>query len=207
MTRTSQRRQWRKCRSPVNTMAMPCPSAAAITSSSRTLPPGWITAATPAATTASRPSRNGKKASLAQTPPATRSPARVSGDARRIEAVLLSGADAESLALVGEHDGVGRDRRADDPGELEVQPLLIAGRRRGDDPPRAAVRADRVGLLDEQSTVDRADVERQLRPGNERRQQAQVVLRRERRQRRRFVVGGHDDLGEHGSQARQPSTR
>ena len=39
-------------------------------------PPGWITAATPAAATASRPSRNGKKASLAAAPPLARPAAR-----------------------------------------------------------------------------------------------------------------------------------
>ena len=33
---------------PVNTMAMPCSSAAAITSSSRIEPPGWMTAVMPA---------------------------------------------------------------------------------------------------------------------------------------------------------------
>ena len=32
---------------PVNTMAMSCSSAAAITSASRTLPPGWMTARMP----------------------------------------------------------------------------------------------------------------------------------------------------------------
>jgi hypothetical protein len=46
--------------------------AAAMTSSSRTEPPGWITAVHPASMAASRPSRNGKNASLAQTPPAAR---------------------------------------------------------------------------------------------------------------------------------------
>src|SRR5690606_20217500 len=40
--------QWRKCRTPVNTIAMPCSSAAAITSLSRIEPPGWITALIPA---------------------------------------------------------------------------------------------------------------------------------------------------------------
>src|ERR687887_241977 len=37
--------QWRKWRRPVKSIVMPCSSAAAITSSSRTEPPGWITAA------------------------------------------------------------------------------------------------------------------------------------------------------------------
>jgi hypothetical protein len=39
--------QWRKCRMPVKTMAMPASSAAAITSSSRIDPPGWMTARCP----------------------------------------------------------------------------------------------------------------------------------------------------------------
>ena len=63
--------QCRKCRRPVNTIARPCSSAAAITSASRTEPPGWTTAVAPAAATASRPSRNGKNASDAATEPAS----------------------------------------------------------------------------------------------------------------------------------------
>src|SRR5690625_3233940 len=51
--------QCRKCRRPVNIMLSPCSLAAAITSSSRTEPPGCTTALTPAAAAASRPSRNG----------------------------------------------------------------------------------------------------------------------------------------------------
>ena len=75
--------QCRKWRSPVKTMAMPCSSAAAMTSSSRTEPPGWMTAATPADAQASRPSRNGKKASLAAAPPLARPAAFSRRDARR----------------------------------------------------------------------------------------------------------------------------
>src|SRR3954469_5353561 len=51
--------QWRKCRSPVNTMASPSSSAFSMIFSSRIPPPGWITAATPAAAAASMPSSNG----------------------------------------------------------------------------------------------------------------------------------------------------
>jgi hypothetical protein len=61
--------QWRKCRSPVRTIARPCSSAAAIDSASRTEPPGWITAAAPALAASSTPSRNGKNASDATTDP------------------------------------------------------------------------------------------------------------------------------------------
>src|SRR6185437_3151300 len=68
-------RQCLKWRTPVNTMAMPRSSAAAITSASRTLPPGWITATAPWSATTSRPSRNGKNASEATTEPASESPA------------------------------------------------------------------------------------------------------------------------------------
>src|SRR3954463_9620864 len=64
-----------KCRRPVNTMASPCSSAAAITSASRTDPPGCTTAVAPAAASASRPSRNGKNAPDATTLPSTRPPA------------------------------------------------------------------------------------------------------------------------------------
>src|SRR5690606_13319067 len=69
---TSRSDQCLKCRIPVNTIAMPCSSAAAITSSSRTEPPGWITAVAPASTAARRPSANGKKASDATTEPMVR---------------------------------------------------------------------------------------------------------------------------------------
>src|SRR5690606_7100374 len=64
-----------KCRTPVNTIAIPCSSAASITSASRIEPPGWITARIPAAAAASMPSRKGKKASEAITEPGTSSPA------------------------------------------------------------------------------------------------------------------------------------
>jgi hypothetical protein len=53
----------------VNTIAIPCSSAAAITSASRTDPPGWMAAVAPAAAAASRPSRKGKNASDATTVP------------------------------------------------------------------------------------------------------------------------------------------
>src|ERR1700730_2079467 len=61
--------QCRKCRTPVNTMAMPASSAAFITSSSRIDPPGWITAVAPASIATNSPSANGKNASDATTEP------------------------------------------------------------------------------------------------------------------------------------------
>src|ERR1051325_5223322 len=67
--------QWRKCRTPVKIMATPRSSAAAMTSASRMLPPGWMTAAAPASASASSPSRNGKNASEATTEPLSETPA------------------------------------------------------------------------------------------------------------------------------------
>src|SRR3712207_5483925 len=55
--------QCRKWRMPVKTMARPASSAAAMTSSSRIDPPGWMTAVAPASAAARSPSANGKKAS------------------------------------------------------------------------------------------------------------------------------------------------
>ena len=52
---------------PVKTMASPASSAAAITSSSRIEPPGWITQVAPAAAASSNPSGKGKNASDATT--------------------------------------------------------------------------------------------------------------------------------------------
>src|SRR2546429_596424 len=54
---------------PVNTMARPRRSAAAITSGSRTDPPGWTTAVAPALAASSTPSGKGKNASEATTLP------------------------------------------------------------------------------------------------------------------------------------------
>jgi hypothetical protein len=53
-------------------MASPASSAAAITSSSRIDPPGWITAVAPASAAASNPSAKGKNASEATAEPTVR---------------------------------------------------------------------------------------------------------------------------------------
>ena len=53
------RHQWKKWRSPVNTIASPSSSAVSMIAPSPRPPPGWMTAATPAAAAASTPSGNG----------------------------------------------------------------------------------------------------------------------------------------------------
>ena len=134
-----------KCRS-VNTIAMPCSSAAAITSSSRTLPPGWMIACAPAAATTSTPSRNGKNASEATTEPSSESPALAAlmdGDARRVDAAHLARAHAQRPAAAAEYDRVRLDEFRHAPCEQEIGDLGLARPRPGDDlelvsPPTAA---------------------------------------------------------------------
>src|SRR6266705_3793825 len=70
-------RQCQKWRTPVRYRLTPAAFAAAMTSSSRTDPPGSTTARTPASASTWNPSANGKYASLAATDPAARSPALV----------------------------------------------------------------------------------------------------------------------------------
>src|SRR3984957_12293918 len=64
-----------KWRTPVKAMARLRSSAAAMTSGSRTEPPGWMAAVAPASAAAIKPSGKGKKASLQTTLPRSESPA------------------------------------------------------------------------------------------------------------------------------------
>ena len=124
---------------PVKTIASPASSAAAITSSSRIEPPGWITAVAPASTAASSPSAKGKKASDATAEPIVRGSAQPAfsaaslrlpgGDPRRFEPVHLAGADAGGGAVLGIDDGVRLDVLGDRPGEQAVGQLLLASAR------------------------------------------------------------------------------
>ncbi len=122
---------------PVNTMAIPAASAAAITSSSRIEPPGWITAVAPASIAATSPSANGKKASEATTEPfvaASAFPAAFAASAALIAAMRaeidpahLAGADADRGAVSRIDDGVRLDVLGDAEGQQQVGGL---GRRR-----------------------------------------------------------------------------
>ena len=85
-------RQCLKCRRPVNTIASPCSSAAAMTSLSLTDPPVCTTAVAPAAAIASSPSRNGMNASDAATDPTSRS--------GRIAAAFIRATLTESTRLI-----------------------------------------------------------------------------------------------------------
>ena len=192
--------QCRKWRSPVNTMAMPCSSAAAMTSASRTLPPGWITAVMPAAAAASMPSRNGKKASLAQTPADDSIAGPVGGDPRRVEAVLLAGADAEAPADLGRRRWRSSSprrtpsrRTAGRPTEPASALWTTRPTRRRDRSPRDRVSA-RAGRR--RSAGRRASA----RPGAAAVSTRRFALATQRVECLALVAGRHDDLGEHRRQ-------
>ena len=133
--RSSSSAQCRKCRIPVKTIASPASSAAAITSSSRIEPPGWITAVAPASAAASRPSAKGKKASDATAEPIVRGSAQPlasaassrpdRGDARAVAPVHLAGADAGGDAVLRIDDRVRLDVLGDGPGEQAVGEFLL----------------------------------------------------------------------------------
>ena len=149
---------------PVNSMARPASSAAAMTSSSRIEPPGWITAVAPASTAASRPSANGKKASEATAEPTVRGSGQplVSaastrlgrGDARAVAAVHLAGADAGGDAVLGVDDGVRLDVLGDGPGEQAVGDFLLGRLALGDAFELVAGDPAIVAVLDQQAAGD-----------------------------------------------------
>ena len=110
------------------TITAPAASTAAMTSSSRTLPPGWMNALTPASSSTEMLSANGKKASDAQTAPPTGADGLLDREARRVDARLLARADADRRQAAREHDRVRVDVLGDTPREQQVAPLRLGGR-------------------------------------------------------------------------------
>ena len=111
---------------PVNTIAMPRSSAAAITSSSRTLPPGWMTAAAPGVgddveAVAEREERVGRDDRAREVEPRVRRLRR--GDPRRVDAAHLTRADPERHAAAAVDDRVRLDELRDAPREHQVGEL------------------------------------------------------------------------------------
>src|SRR5260370_898569 len=160
--------QCRKCRTPVNTIAMPASSAALITSSSRIDPPRWITAVAPASIATSRPSANGKNASDATTEPLVIRCTSFASSAACCSlraAIPAFGEDSNGLVGgVGRNDDFGQDfsddgrgfgiERAIDGDDAAVRRLGVAGERLaiGGDEIGAFGDAARVGMLDDDAS-------------------------------------------------------
>ena len=92
LSRVAQCRKWRR---PVKTIAVPASFAAAMTSSSRTEPPGWMAALTPAPKATFGPSSNGKNASEARAAPSARLAGLLDGDPDGVDPAHLPGADPD----------------------------------------------------------------------------------------------------------------
>ena len=138
---------------PVNTIAMPCSSAAAITSSSRTLPPGWMIAARPRPRRRRRRRGTGRKRPRPTTEPASASPALAAlmdGDPRRVDPAHLARTHAEGPPATAEHDRVRLDEFGDAPCKQEIGDLGLARPRPGDDLEPSAPTVGGIGRLHQQ---------------------------------------------------------
>ena len=137
--------QWWKCRRPVKTIDGRARSTAAITSSSRLAPPGWMNDRTPASSASSGPSSNGKNASDASDAPVDRLLRLRERDADGVDAAHLAGADADGGEVAREHDRVRRDVLRDAPREDAGRPTRARSASRvGDDGHHVAVLGLRV---------------------------------------------------------------
>ena len=110
-------------------------SAAAITSSSRIEPPGWMTAVAPASTAASEPVGEGEERIRGDdralgrrcgSPAALPLPRPYGGDAGAVDAAHLPGADADRGAVLGVDDGVRLHVLGDREGEQQVGSSVAA---------------------------------------------------------------------------------
>ena len=113
----------------VKIIAIPCSSAAAITSSSRIEPPGWITQVMPTAAagidtvTEREEGVRGHGGTFHFQPFIT---CFDSGDFRRVDAAHLACAYSDGHVLFGVDDGVGLDELRHFPAEQRVAQLLLA---------------------------------------------------------------------------------
>jgi hypothetical protein len=90
---------------------------------SRTEPPGWTTAVTPALALLNRVGK-GKKASEAITAPAAARSRPLDRDAHAVDPVGLPAADADGGFALPQHDGIGFDVLAGFPGKAQGGPFF-----------------------------------------------------------------------------------
>ena len=140
-------------------MGMPWRLQAAMTSSSRRLPPGWMMAAIPAAAAAGPiESSKGKKGIGGQDAAAGLIACLLEGDLDRVDAAHLAGADAGEGAVVRDDDRVALHEPAGGPGEAELVVEFRGGVNLGDDLPFRRFIGEVVGVLGEHAAVDLAEL-------------------------------------------------
>jgi hypothetical protein len=124
--------QWRNCRCPVNTIAMPCSSAAAITSSSRTEPPGCTMPAPRFGRLVHAVPEGEERVGAQRRPPVSCPAGAPCGTARNagVHARHLTRADADRGAVACEHDRVRLHAGHRAPGEDQIARSSSVGARR-----------------------------------------------------------------------------
>ena len=107
---------------------MPASSAAAITSSSRFEPPGWMIALTPAADRRSRPIVEREEGVGGEHRALVSAARLLHRQPHRVHPADVAAAEADRGQVARDHDCVGAHVLADAPGEQQIAPLLL-GRR------------------------------------------------------------------------------
>src|SRR6218665_3774270 len=141
--------QWEKCRSPVTYMDAPAACTAAVTSVSRTDPPGCTKAPTPASSRICTPSANGKNASDAATdpPPPPPGPPPPHPQPTRVTQVNLTHSHTRGGTLEREKNGVRLHGAARSPGKFEIGQRCLIYRFARNECPERCRREAAVGLL------------------------------------------------------------
>ena len=188
---------------PVNTMATPASSAAAITSPSRTEPPGWMTAVAPASIADRRPSANGKEgvrgddralgARLRPSGGLGGVERLEGGDARRSTRDICPAPTPGGRAVLDIDDGVRLHVLGDPPGDLEVGHFGGSRRAPGDDLEACLIEPAAVAVLHQQAARDGAH--------------RQAFSRADRAVRRRSSAAGSSSTRRSRSPRRRPRGR
>ena len=132
--------QWRKCRVPVISIAPPTASTAATTSASRTEPPGWAKAVTPAVEAdldrvGERVEGVGRARGADERGLACVGVRLGDGPARRVDPRGLTRPHPDQPPVADEDDRIRRHAADEPPGEVEVEALGVGRRAAGGDGP------------------------------------------------------------------------
>ena len=150
--------QWRKCRSPVVHHGHPGRVGRRDHLAVATEPPGWTTAVTPARPSTSRPSGNGKKASLAPAPPRARSPALVTAISAATTRDCWPAPTPTAWPSVTTAMALDVVRPQTRQASSQIPPLRLGRRRLGDHPPARRLGQEPVGAPGPARRTEAADL-------------------------------------------------